>query len=316
MRAMIAEQFRLATLPVRRCADLRRITCGIRAAADSGRQLRRAGVRFPASLLGGELVALMGARFRDRLRQAGGSAEQAAYLRETQRVFAAPTAAERSGTAWNAPADGARPGPRLAAVPAKNTGSSSVSSAEPANLRQPQPPAWPERFPASAGSRPWNSPQGEAATPASWPGPASAAGQQRGPEPVSAMAKQLREYWRLEPRNAAPAASGVPASEAHTPEKGRTAEALSGLRQSPVQALRPGQASFAERLQSFVTGRGEPPEHHPRAAWQETAEPATAARPFRQEASTAGGVALAGEFADRLSETLFTQAVQHGIDVT
>lgn len=311
MKAVIAEQFRLATLPVRRCADLRSATSGIREASNSGRQLRRAGVRFPASLLGGELVGLMGTRFRERMPQASGSAEEAAYVRETRRVFAPATAADR-GRPWSEQAEGARLGPRLAAVSAKTRAGDSVSVREAAGQRKSQSTAWPERADVVQGSSTWDTLQGETEAASSWPGPPSASNKPRVAEPLSAIARQLREYWKAQPPAAAPA---VPASEAATPENSRMPETPSALRQSPVQALRPGQGSFAERLQSFVTGRGAPTEHHPRAAWQENTEPAAAARPLHQEASSARP-ALAGDFADRLSETLFSQAIQHGIDLT
>jgi hypothetical protein len=80
--------------------------------------------------------------------------------------------------------------------------------------------------------------------------------------------------------------------------------------------MRAAQATFAQRLQSFVSGRAEPQEHTSRSPWHPADESEPASPRLRREPSSAAGAPLADEFASRLSETLSTQAMHHGIDLT
>ncbi len=102
--------------------------------------------------------------------------------------------------------------------------------------------------------------------------------------------------WRAEQQNHRQAGSVSVEPRGH--EKRHVRELLPAS-QPPVQALRPGQATFAQRLRSFVSGQGEPREHTAYAAWHPADESEPASPRYRPELSVALGAPLADEFASR-----------------
>jgi hypothetical protein len=261
----------------------------------------------------------MSKQFRDRLRQPGGNTEEALYSRELQRAFSSSVTANVSAPAWSGHVKRPEPAPIFEQIPQHggSTSSASIESATRPDVTE---------FGQNAASR------AEAESRRTWPSsemPAPGVGPELSApalaitatnalaeEPASLLAGELREYWRLERRAAESHTAGSAPVEPRGDEKRHIRELFPATQPSPVQALRPGQATFARRLQSFVSGRGEPREHTARAAWHPADESEPASPRYRRGVPVAPGAPLADEFASRLSETLSTQAIHHGIDLT
>ena len=364
MSAPVTAVFRLATLPVRRCADLRLATRALRSAARSARGLKGAGAKFPAEVLGSDLVALLSKQIQERIHAATGSPEEAAYAREVRRVFAAAAPERAAPRSW-AP-DGVDSAERLRFAAAGRAGGASLAPTPPPGVARPTAPREPLAAfepAAPAGTASQLAPPVSEADDSPFDSPEAVrrrADVSAGP--VSLMEKKLREYWQAERGRAQGHTASTTAAAPVRPERQsagsipgsagagdatprfdaavaaeRLASFVSGQAApaprpvaaprlpgepplarplAPVQAIRPGQATFAERLQSFVSGRGEPREHTAAAAWGRPEEPGFPSPRFASETGAAAGTPLAGELASRLAETLYAQAIQHGIDLT
>lgn len=319
MSAAIATGFRAATHAVRRCAELRGATRPIRAAARSMQVTKCTGARFPASVLGADLVALFGKQLQDRLSTAPASSEEAAYRSEAVRVFSpAETAPARrplltAASPANAPraAEPAPPSPdsgeiAFPAIPEKSAGA-----------REPAPAT---TFLEKKLREYWRMEQSTRAVHTASSSAARSTPKRPGSDPLPMPANATDATPRFEPSTAAKQlaafVSGQPApAPVSMDSPSRPAEPAAARTLAPVQAIRPVQSTFAERLQSFVSGRGEPREHAPAPPWRAAEEPGFAAPRFATESAPAR-TGPAGEFAGRLAETLYAQAIQHGIDLT
>jgi hypothetical protein len=312
MTGGIATPFRIATDAVRRCAGLRRETAGLRAATAAAHAVRSAGARFPSAVLGGELLAMMSAQFRELVdRPCGRNGSE--YARDARREFPAPADVERIGGAWS---EATREHPAPPKFESSNTArgrlapDSAGGSPRPANGAVPANAA----FPAPAAPTAWESAASQDDLSPAWPSRQLSPSRAQRAGPAGVMARKLRDYWDLEQRGAISRAAAAPAAEPNGGGRRTAAETESSA--PTAQPLRFGQTTFAERLQAFVAGRGEPREHTPRAAWQESPAAAPDARIRRQASAPGGGISPAGDFAEQLADTLRSQALDHGIDLT
>ena len=310
MTPVIATHFRIATDAVRQCAYLRRQTAGLRAAAATASTAKTAGARFPVSVLGGELLGLMSEQFRDLVAQSNGR-RGTPYSRDARREFGARPATEPDGRPWSGTVRKKSP----TAVFEAGTGGSGRAPLESNEAPIDSVRGATEGDRAPDHSRPspaWGSLASIEGVEFSWRGSPQPASKSQPAERPGAMVKQLREYWELEQRTAASRSlAGLGATETRASEQ-RVAETES--RSSNILCF--GQTTFAQRLQAFVSGGGEPREHTPRAPWREAAESAPDAPGLRTISEPTAGTPLSGDFAMRLADTLRSQAIQHGIDLT
>lgn len=309
MTSAITMPFRIGTEAVRRCADLRRQTAGLRAAMAAAQRVKAAGVRFPLSVLGGELLGLMSQQFRDLLTQPNGR-RNAAYGRDARREFGEPGATEPSDAPWTGTTREKSP-PAVFEAGRTDVGRAPFGSN--GGAIGPESGVAPASGVPEGGHRDsaWESVASGDVSPFSWPGAPSLVSKSRPVAAPSAMEKELREYWELERRDAASHQAVSRAAETRD-----TAHRVAEIESRPAtEVLRFGQTTFAERLQAFVSGN-EPREHTARAPWRVAAESAPDALGPRTISEPTAGTALLGDFAVQLADTLRSQATHHGIDLT
>ena len=305
--------FRLATEAVRGRGGLRDATAGLQAAARCCRGLRSAGARFPGSVAGDDLLALMGAQFRELQKgaaaQPGGSVAQ-----QGAREFAGGTHGYESRT-WE----------RAAAVPGQDRAAAVAGKTEPAATRF---PALPDG--AGGKSHAADAPRSQTTNPTpDWPLEAAAHGaatpwpdgpppsrRRRLPASTTTLAKILARYWEIDrrARSKGPAAS-VPADALRRTRPLSPAESPAGSppprdRQHDVR-----QAEFARRLEAFMSRSPQIVGGQHRFAQQSMPPPDRPAL-YQDLAPRLGDGELAGDFAEKLADTLREQAIQHGIDIT
>jgi hypothetical protein len=300
----VAISFGIATCAVRRCADLRRETAALALAARAAGPLRQAGLRLPDSVLGGELLAMMSVQLRDRLRESS-QHHAPEFGRDLKQEFAAPGAVEKMpSSALNVvPVDRHRASFEL--VKGKST-----------------------EEPVMAGKSPVRSIEGialapvddSAHNPSSRPGAETDAARSAAqelpwarPSPAdreSTMSRKLREYWDLERRSltARPAPDLLLAAH-----RARETQILPTERETGGVPRFGAEATFAQRLQAFVSGQGlqhDEPRSFP------TVARVGQARMFSENSGISPAVSAVDDFSERLVGTLREQAIQHSIDLS
>lgn len=318
MTVGVSIPFRIATSAVRRNANLRRDTSALRAAAKAANAARSLGARFPATMLGGELLAMMSAQFRDLLQHSNHGSE-ASYLRGARGKFGTIVQAETPTPQreWGE----ARPErravlgfPESAGVAGETRPSAAAAFTSDGQNSAAFNPAVIDR--AAGNAFQFTQPQSSAGDDEAgrdWPSSATPSTTVPQPAPEGMMARQLREYWELERTHPSGRAASGPS---RTP---RVTAPSAPVAAQPAKAddssRSEGQAALVRRLRAFVSGQGTEPAPG-QSPWEAGVENSQEARSLRESslASPAGAQAL--DFAEHLSVVLRQQAMQHGIDVT
>jgi hypothetical protein len=310
MTAGITTPFRVATSSVRRCADLRQAVAGLRSAATCAAAWKSAGVRFPSAVLGEALLGMMSTQFR-KLLQSSNTEAETQDRRETRRGFIASAERTTDDVAWGHPQDENRSQASFVSAgnPAAHRGFEGAAVASATRSTGPAGQILSTPYMETA----WETAGENGATLIPWPGGSPPSGNSIQPEPSGALAEKLREYWALERRD----------HKARLPtaaESGRPSEQGAEFQPAPrsiVESPRfKGRADFASRLQAFISGSAKPPDGDVRQGIQE-ARQAPPNHYLSQDLTAPGSrLPLAGDFAERLSQTLREQALHHGIDLT
>jgi hypothetical protein len=302
---------RIATAPVRRRAELEQAVAGLRAAAMCADAWKSAGARFSPAVLGEALVGMMSAQFR-KLLQSPEAKQEMRRGREAKRGIVGPPARTGAGATWTPPDDEHRVPPSFAAS-RDQQGASGFESRAGANDTS-RPGIDGQSVPGTRIETAWETAVANGTSPPVWPEGSPSNGASKLPEPAGTLAEKLREYWSLE-RRARQAHAASPVESGHASDR-RTAESADEARPKPERPRLAGQADFASRLQAFVSGGAKPGGGDLRGDIREMQQP-PAHPSFLPNAPAQGpSMPLAGEFADRLAQTLREQALHHGIDLT
>ena len=306
--------FRAGTDAVRACNGLRTATAGLRGAAMCVRGLRSAGARFQPSLTGDDLLSLMGAQFRG-LQEDGADAAGEWAVKQGGRAFARTGAESHESKPWE----------RGAAAGTQDRTHAEAGKSESAETRFPASSAAgaPNSSAAGAARSQASNPRSEcppdtmsegAATP--WPDSRPRSHRPDPQKSTTTLAKILERYWQIDGRAASKRASA--SAKADSERRPRPLVAA----QQPTAAAPPAphrqnqvrQAEFARRLEAFMS-------RSPQIAGNQHGFAAQPMQPLPrpalyQDPARLPEVELAGDFAEKLADTLREQAIQHGIDIT
>ena len=308
MTGIVSIPFRLVTAAVRRKVDLRCQTSALRAAAAANSCIRDVGTRFPATIVDGELLAMMSVQFRELLHQGGRS------------VVSPYTQSARARFSDTLPLDASRR--PLTAVQTENrvsvdwgtTGATSnqVRSAGPAHSSANRPEiASPARTVNDSSQQPhWAGQTTEQAQHANWPIVAAQSAPVRRAEPGGIMARQLREYWDLEQENLSARAASESQRASQPPAKTAPSSVQPGASSDSTQFER--QNHIAGQLRAFAYGQSAVslPE---KSGWPSDVESSSQGRSLRESSIASQAVERTSDFAERLASLLRQQATLHGI---
>jgi hypothetical protein len=310
MSAAIAIPFRIATTALRQRTGLRDQTAELMRTAAAARVLGTVGTRFPAAVLGGELLNIMSAQLRERL-QSPSRAVEPEDGHKTRRGGGWRGASARPPFQWTAVQ---HPEERRAAPAMSPRRELAVRHRESAAAAPRSHGGTAGFTPIAVGAgREWDGAAVERTVDADWAAAAPPSGHARLVGPSGTVMAKLRQYWDLERRRAAER----PTSEALDVRPGRQRQHSAPSEPRPAVDLTrfANQAGFAERLQGFVSGRGTSGSAPPGAAWTDAAAAGAGGR-VGNGAPPVPTPPQGDDFAERLAQTLRVQALHYGIDVT
>jgi hypothetical protein len=315
MTASITLPFRIVTLAVRHNADLVRETSAVRAAARASKALKIAGMHFPSTVLGAELLGIMSAQFQELLRRPADAVGEAPYSRSRRGEFGISESSERPANAW----DGVAQDRHNAATfkPVIGAGDKArMPSQGPFPLTSSAAPATEHTGHEVSQHAGWRMMDVEGALETDrWHGLTASNLARRKTEPVGTIVRQLREYFELEHKQSAVRLSGEPVKQPRATSSPASISQGQEPRGGSERSESEKQMSLARRLRAFVSSPGL--EGSSRSRWWEPGEETSMEKSSLRESSLAAPAGIESpEFAERLANILHHQAMHHGIDLT
>ncbi len=293
--------------------------------------LKTARAELPQNVLGGDLLGLFGDRMRELLRGDEQRADGVGVARVSNTKFADRTEFTRSLAAPfspNSESTKTRESGFTAIEAALQRGVSIPASSDSRDIHASADPFTPSRFHA-ASQRGWETTRGVAARDRDPfpPGDGAATARRRGVEAAwSPLAEKLREYWELsrsrqgaekdsnrttgaasesEPL-AIPDTSRLPTAQSHTTRTPQSWPEITARQLARKLRSSTADISSSRATQTIKSGAAGSPE---KVEIQNVFN-------IEVKPSGGGGGAFTEDLSERLSDILFEQALQHGIDVT